>query len=452
MNTKPAPLGRGKKDAETVARRQLRVSRRTFLRRSASIGAAALAFPTIIPASALGRDGTVAPSNRVAMGFIGVGGKGTGGMQNFMASKDAQMVAVCDVDARARERARRIAGLAPEAAYNDSREMLAREDVDAVQVATPDHWHVLAAVAAAEAGKDVYCEKPLSNTIAEGRALVETVERHGTVFQHGTQLRSLRNVRFACELVRNGRIGELKTVTIGSPPGQATGPHPPEPVPEWLDYDRWLGPAPEEPYTQWRVKTPEQGQCCWYFISDYSLSGWVAGFGVHDIDIAHWGMDAELTGPVEIEGEGVFPDGGLFDTVLTYRLEFQYANGDKIVMTSTDQNPHGVRFQGTEGWVFTRGGIEAEPPSLLREEIGPSEIHLYESMSHEQNFLDCVKTRARTLTPVEVAHRSTSTCLLGGIALKLRRKLHWDPEKERFLDDPEADRFLAYAMRAPWRL
>ena len=423
------------------------VSRRHFLRTAAAVAV----VPAVIPSSALGLAGTVAPSNRIALGFIGVGGKGMHGMRNFAGCAEAQIVAVCDVDSGERENARKVAGLPPEAGYNDFREVIARDDVDAVQVATPDHWHVLPAIAAARAGKHVYCEKPLSNTIAEGRALANAVERYGVVFQHGTQLRSLRNVRFACELVRNGRIGDLHTITIGSPPGLATGLHREEPTPPGLDYDLWLGPAPYAPYTPWRVGR-ECGYAGWYFISDYSLSGWIAGFGVHDIDIAHWGMGAERTGPISVEGEGVFPEEGLFDTVMTYRLEFKYANGVTLHMTSTDLNPHGVRFDGTEGWVFTRGQIDAEPKSLLREIIAPGEVHLYESKLHEQNFLDGIKSRAATITPAEVAHRSTTPGLLGGICLKLGRKLEWDPAIERFVDDPEADRLLSYTMRAPWRL
>jgi predicted dehydrogenase len=413
--------------------------------------AAAAAFPAIIPSSALGLDGNVAPSNRIAMGFIGLGGKGTNGMVNFLGSKDMQPVAVCDVKSDARENARNTAKLPPEAAFNDFREVVSRDDIDAVLVATPDHWHVPISIAAIRAGKHVYCEKPLSNTISEGRTLVDTVNRHGVVFQHGTQLRSQRSVRFACELVRNGRLGALKEIVIGSPPGLATGLHPEEPIPPGLDYDLWLGPAPYAPYTPWRVGR-ECGYPGWYFISEYSLSGWIAAFAVHDIDIAHWGMDTELTGPVEVEGEGVFPDGGLFDTVMTYRLEYKYANGVRLIVTSTDQNPHGVRFVGEKGWIFTRSEIDAEPKSLLREIIAPNEIHLYESNHHEQNFLDCIRTGAQTLTPAEVAHRSTTVGLLGGIALKLRRKLRWDPAAERFIDDPDADRLLSCAMRSPWSL
>ena len=424
------------------------ITRRNFLK-----GTTAL-IPLFVPASALGLSGKTAPSSRITMGFIGVGGKGRGGLGNFQNCPDAQILAVCDVNTPDRQAAQKQARLSDKDTYVDFHDLLARKDIDAIQIASPDHWHVLHAIAAIKAGKDVYCEKPLSNTIAEGRALVETVKRYGAVFQHGTQLRSGRNVRFACELVRNQRIGKLHTITIGSPPGIAIPPQTEQPVPEGFHYDLWQGPAPEAPFTPCRVFRRPQTQNLpgWYFVSDYSKSGWVAGYGVHDLDIAHWGMDTELTGPVEIQGEGVFPEEGLFDTVMTYRLEYKYANGIKLIMTSTDRNPHGVRFQGTDGWVFTRSGIDANPKSLLTEVIKPNEVHLYESNFHEKNFIDCVKSRKATITPAEVAHRSTSAALLGGIALKLRRKLKWNPNTERFVNDPQADRLLSYAMRSPWRL
>jgi predicted dehydrogenase len=327
--------------------------------------------------------------------------------------------------------------------------LVKRKDVDAVAIATPDHVHVPAAITAMKAGKDVYCEKPLSNTIVEGRALVTAAKRHGTVFQHGTQLHSLRGVRQACELVRNGRIGKLKQIVIGSPPGRATGNHPEMPVPDGLDYNLWLGAAPEAPYTKARVFR-EKGLPGWYFISDYSKSGWIAGYGVHDLDIAQWGMGMERSGPIAIEGKGVYPKDGLFDTIMTYDLEFTYANGVKIIMTDTGKNRHGVKFVGEDGWVFTRGGIEAHPKSLLKEVIKPSEIHLYNSPGHAENFIECIRSRAETITPPEIAHRATSTALLGGIACQLERPLRWDPKKERFIDNPIADRLLRCAMRAPW--
>jgi predicted dehydrogenase len=381
------------------------------------------------------------------MGFIGTGSRMGGVMGGFVAQRDVQALAVCDPRDAPRERSRRRARLKPTDSYRDFRHLVDRTDIDAVAIATPDHWHVLPAIAAVRSGKDVYCEKPLSNTIAEGRALADAVKRHGAVFQHGTQLHSSGGVRHACELVRNGRIGKLHTIVIGSPPGGATGLHAPHPVPNNIDYDLWLGPAPVAPY-----HPPVVNSRGWYFISDYSKSGWIAGFGVHDIDIAQWGMGLERSGPVEIEGKGIFPADGLYDTVLTYELEYRYANGVKLIMTDTGKNRHGVRFVGTEGWVYTRGGCEAEPKSLLRETFKPGEARLYRSPGHGRNFIDCVKSRAETITPIEVAHRATTTALLGGIAVKLRRKLRWNPEEERFIGDDGAARLLGYAMRPPWRL
>lgn len=418
-----------------------RLSRRTFL----GTAAGALALPVIASPRALGLSGSVSPSNRIAMGFIGCGGRMGGDLRAFLQNEDVQPLVVCDVVRDRREAVRQRLKLEPAAGYNDFRELVARPDIDAVAIASPDHWHVLHSIHAMKAGKDVYCEKPLSNTIAEGRALVECAKRRGAVFQHGTQLHSLGVVRMACELVRNGRLGKLKEIVIGSPPGKATGLHPQMPVPDGLDYDLWLGPAPWAPYTQARVF-----QTGWYFISDYSKSGWIAGYGVHDLDIAQWGLGLERSGPVEIEGRGVYPRDGLYDTILTYRIEFTYANGVKIIMTDTGQNRHGVKFVGENGWVFTRSSIEADPPALLRETIGPGEIHLYRSPDHARNFLDCVKSRAETITPPEIAHRAASTALLGGIACQLGRKLRWDPAREHFLDDPEAERLLSYTMRAPW--
>ncbi len=422
------------------------VSRRGFLK-----CAAAAALPCVIPAAALGRDGAVAPSSRITVGLIGTGRRMGGVWSGFRGCADAQGVAVCDVYAPNRERYRKMLGLAEADSYRDFRELIARNDVDTVAIATPDHWHVLQAIAAVRAGKDVYCEKPLSNTIAEGRALVEAVARHGAVFQHGTQLHSLGEVRRACELVRNGYIGKLHTIRIGSPAGHATTGQPTQPVPKELDYDMWLGPAPEAPFTPARVFV-HNGLPGWYFVGDYSLSGWIAGFGVHDLDIAHWGMDTQRTGPVSIEGRGAWPKDGLFDTVLTYDIEFRYANDVRIIMTDTSKARHGVRFEGSEGWAFTRGGLTASTPKIRAQQLAPSDVRLDTSPGHVRNFLDCVKTRRETTCPAEVAHRACSAGLLGGIAVKLERKLRWNPAAERFINDDQANRMLDYAHRTPWRL
>jgi len=422
-------------------------SRRAFLK---TAGATALA-PMLVPSRVLGVAGEVAPSNRISVGLIGCGGRMNGVGAALARVSEVEIRAVCDVYDPNRERSRRQYKLGPEDSVRDFRELIARDDIDAVAIASPDHWHVPQSIAAIKAGKDVYCEKPLSNTIAEGRALVDTVARYGAVFQHGTQLHSLSGTRRACELVRNGYIGELKQVIIGSPPGLATGVQPEAPIPEGLDYDLWLGPAPVAPFTPARVFR-HRGLPGWYFISDYSKSGWIAGFGVHDLDIAQWGMGLERSGPVAIEGRGVYPRQGLFDTIMTYRIEFTYRNGVTVIMTDTGQNRHGVKFVGEKGWIFTRGGIEAEPRSILRESMKAGDTRLYRSPDHAQNFVDCIRSRRQTITPAEIAHRATSTPLLGGIACKLERPLRWDPDAEVFPEDPDANRLLSCALRTPWVL
>ena len=425
------------------------MKRRAFIK----VAASALAMPVIIPSSVLGKDGAVAPSNRITVGLIGVGGRMGGVWGAMKLCKGVQGIAVSDVQWGNRERYRKSLGLREKDHYVDFRELLARADVDTVAIATPDHMHVPASIAAIKAGKDVYCEKPLSNTIREGRALVDTATRYGAVFQHGTQLHSMSGTRRACELVRNGRLGKLKEIRIGSPAGHAFGWPKAEAVPAGLNYDLWLGAAPVSPYASVKIGAiPGKGLRGWYFMSDYSKAGWIAGYGVHDLDIAQWAIGMEKSGPVSIEGKGVYPKDGIFDTILTYDLTYEYANGVRIIMTDTGKNKHGVKFIGERGWIFTRGGIEAEPKSLLREVIGPKETHLYRSPGHAQNFFDCVRTRGETIAPAEIAHRATSTALLGGIACQLQRKLKWDPVREIFPDDPDANKLLICSMRAPWSI
>ena len=428
-----------------------RPSRRTFLKGVAT----AVAAPYIVPASALGLDGATAPSNRITLACIGVNGRGTANMKSFLNHADAEVVAICDVDQAHRERAQRTvqsryASDRPSYTgcdtYNDFRDVIARDDIDAVMVGTPDHWHALIAIAAAKSGKDIYCEKPISKTIAEGRAVCDAVRRYGRIFQTGSQLRSSRNVRFACELVRNGRIGKLHTIRTYLPPGTTCGPQPEMPIPPGFDYNLWLGPARWAPYTARRCHHTFR------YVSDYA-GGTMTDLGAHDNDLAQWGNGTEHTGPVEIEGTGQFPPDGFFDTAMRYEVHYTYANGVTLIC-STDPYPAGtgVRFEGTEGWVYTRTAINAEPQSLLETSIGPNEIHLYQSNDHHRNFLDCVKSRKETIVPAETGHRSITICHLGNIAMKLGRKLSWDPDRERFKDDPEADRHLLSPMRAPWRL
>jgi predicted dehydrogenase len=372
-------------------------------------------------------------------------------MGNFLSQPGAQVVAVCDVNARRREAVRQQVDTRYQStgckAYNDFRELLARTDIDAVLIASPDHWHVPHAVAAAEAGKDMYVEKPLMLSLSQGQALRSAVERHGRVFQYGTQQRSSWEFRFACELVRNGRIGELRRIKVGSPASRVSETLAPMPVPEWLDYDLWLGPAPWAPYSDNRIVNNY-----WWHHSDYAL-GFVAGWGIHHVDIAQWGNATDLTGPVEVEGTGVFPKDGFCNCATGWNVLMRYANGVVLDYTDEGQNPHGIRFEGTEGWVHVaRGILDAEPKSLLQTRLGPNDVRLYESKNHVGNLLDCIRSRARTVCPIDVTIRSDMICHLSDIAMRLGRKLRWDPDRERFVDDPEADRMLTRSMRAPWQM
>ncbi|MBN2376525.1 MAG: Gfo/Idh/MocA family oxidoreductase [Sedimentisphaerales bacterium] len=427
---------------------QSSISRRQLLK----LGAAAVAAPMIVPSRLFGQN---APSEQVNLAVIGTGGKATNGMQNFINHTQAKVVALCDVNRNNLEKANLIAKVPKERCYEDFRDLLACSDIDAVLVGTPDHWHVPISIAAAQAGIDIYCEKPLSNTVAEGRALVNAVHKYKRIFQHGTQLRSQICTRKVCELVRNGYLGNVTKVVIGSPAGHATSDHPVQPVPEWLNWDLWQGPAQPMGYRPIIIgDIPGKGLRGWYFVSRFSLAGWMAGYGVHDIDLAQWGLGTENTGPVTVEGKGVFPESGLFNTVLTYDLEFTYADGRKIIITDTGKNRHGVTFHHENGkdWLYCRSDYDASDRDLLRIKLKDSDTHLYESNLHERNFIECVKSRKQTITPIDVAHRSTSICLIGGICLKLGRKLHWDPNTEKFINDDEANKLLSYNMRKPWQV
>jgi len=421
-------------------------TRREFLK---GVAAGALGAPYIIRSSALGLEGTEAPSERVNLGCIAVGERGRYDMEQLI-KYGAQVVAICDVNGGVRERVREELKLPPGAAYSDFRELLQRKDVDAVAIVTPDHWHVLIAIAAVKAGKDVYVEKPLGTTVAEGQAMRKAVRESKCVFLHGTEQRGTPEVRKMCELVRNGRIGKLHTITVACPGGEEIGPQPEMAVPDGFDYDMWLGPARQAPYNGMRCKPPFH-----FWISDYCPSGFVCGWGIHHLDVAQWANGADNTGPVEIEGRGTFPKkGSLSDTPLTWRIEYKYANGVKMIFTDMSQNPEGIRLEGTEGWIFKAYGnpAQANPPTVLDSVIGPNEIHLYETDSDDHCFLQCVKSRKETCSPIEVAHRSTTIGYLGHISMLLEHKLKWDPEKERFVNDAEADRLLSRPMRPPWHV
>jgi predicted dehydrogenase len=437
------------------------LSRRNFLRTSAAIGAG-LALPMIVPASVFGAD---APSERITVGCIGVGRMGTGDLGEALGFRQVQVVAVCDLDSRrvkiAQKRvestyAKRNPGGDYKgcATYGDFRELAARSDIDAVQIAVPDHWHTLPALEAARAGKDIFLQKPLTLTIQEGRILSDTVRRYNRIFQVGSQQRSDKEFRTACELVRNGRVGKLQRVLVGFGTDPGCGPKPTMPVPENLNYEMWLGPAPWAPYTEERVHPQNSisARPGWLRISDYG-AGMITGWGSHHMDIAHWGMGTEYTGPVEIQGEAEFPKDGLWDVHGPFRIEYTYANGVTLICADEGKVKGGVRFEGDKGWVWvTRGRIDAEPKSLLQETIGAGETKLYVSNNHKGNFYECVKSRKETIAPVEIGHRSCTACLLGDIAMRLGRKLRWDPANERFLNDDEANKMVSRPMRAPWRL
>jgi predicted dehydrogenase len=430
-------------------------SRRSLLRKAVGAAGGAIALPYFVPASALGKSGAVAPSNRITVGCIGVGNQGTWDMRLMLALPDVQVVAVCDPYKSKRENAQRIVNEHYKqdgcAAYNDFHELIARKDIDVVQIATNDHWHVLCALAALRSGKDLYCEKMMGLTIAEDKALRAACRQHGTVFQFGTQQRSDARFRQAAELALNGRLGKVHTVKVSAPSGWNERTEPtwaPAPVPAGFDYDLWLGPAPWAPYTSNRCVSPK-----WPHISDYCI-GYIGGWGIHHMDSAQWGMD-ELGGPIEIEASGVFPpNDGLCNNPLNWDATMRYASGVTLSFTSDGHpNWHGVRFEGDKGWVHVdRSQIRAEPASLLQETIGPDEIHLHVSNNHQADLIKAVKTRGRTVSHVETAVKSDITCHLTYIAVCLGRKLRWNPEKEEFVNDPEANARMSRVMRSPWHV
>ncbi|MFH1716518.1 MAG: Gfo/Idh/MocA family oxidoreductase, partial [Planctomycetota bacterium] len=354
------------------------IDRRRFLKGAAGLAAGTIAFPYIVSSSALGKDGAVAASNRIVMGAIGVGSQGTGDLRGFLGKQEVQMVAVCDVDKAHLDGARKLVddkyGNSDCKTYADFRALIGRGDLDAVQIAVPDQWHSIPAIAAARAGLDIHAQKPLARTIREGRAICDAVKRYGTVWQTGSQQRSTENFHHACELVRNGRIGKIERVEVGLPTGRDRGPAKPLPVPGTLDWNMWLGPAPWRPYCDFG-----RGDCHWdwRWIMDYS-GGQLTDWAGHHIDIAHWGLGLERTGPVEIEGRGVYPRDGLYDVPYEYKFSCKYANGLTMTVANNKQIEQGAKWYGEDGkWIYVkRGKLEANPESVLKEVIGPEETKL----------------------------------------------------------------------------
>lgn len=428
-----------------MARR--RISRRSFLKQSA-----VFSIPFIVPSSVFGKS---APSNRITTALIGCGGMGMGHLDGLIWNSGVDILAVCDVDrARRLEAKDKVAkryadrdgqdSFSGIADTNDFREVLARKDIDTVFVVTPDHWHAVITTAAARAGKDVYCEKPVSHSIAQGRAMADAIHRYGRIFQTGSWQRSSKNFRHACELVRNGRIGRIHTITCGLPSSGAIGPQPVQPVPEGFDYDFWLGPAPLAPYTAKR--------CHYDWRWQYAYGGGqLADWGPHHLDIAQWAMGTDRSGPASAEGTAKFPDAGLWDAPTEFRVKYAYASG--ITLIATNKTENGVKFEGDAGWIFvSRDRFDANPVSLLKDVIGPTETRLYRSDDHTGNFLECVRNRKECIAPIEVAHRSATLSHLGNIAIRLGRKIRWNPDTERITGDPQAARMQDHPLRAPWHL
>jgi predicted dehydrogenase len=452
-------------------------SRRRFLASAGTMAAAAVGgFPAIVPATVFGQN---APSNRINVGAIGTGRISRAhDLPGIWKHEQARIMAVCDLDSRRVADARTLVNgyytrqtgkpYDGVTTYTDFRELLANRDVDAVVISTPDHWHALPAIMAVGAGKDVYLQKPAALTIAEGRALSNAVHRSGRIFQIGSQQRSSPQWRYAAELVRNGRIGQLRTVQVGLP-GDPSGPEePPQPVPSTLNYEMWLGSTPYVYYTENRVHPQNSYDRPGWLRCEQFGAGMITGWGAHHLDCAHWAMDTEHTGPLEIRGTAEFPASGLWDVHGSFRTEALYANG--VTMIVSGDFPNGIRFEGTEGWIFVSRGNEAvtasDPqsrlndsqalaasnPAIIKSVIAPGEIHLEVSTDHHGNWLDAIRSRRQPIAPVEIAHRSCSACLLHHIAMKIPRRLHWDPVRERFRNDDEANAMLSRPQRAPWGL
>ena len=425
--------------------KRVQPSRRRFLQASAAI----LSAPTIVPASVFAKPGQPAPSDRVVVGSIGTGDLGRRHHLNgkLLPNPRIQVAAVCDVDRCHRDQAaldvlnrnQQRVGI-----YKDFRDLCDRKDIDAVLIAVPDHWHALAAIYAIEAGKDVYCEKPLSYTIEESQKMLEAARRYGTVFQTGSQQRSDRRFRQACELVRNQKIGKLVRVDthIGGI-DSGTWQQPTTPPPE-LDWNFWLGPAPYVDYT------PNRCHYQFRWFSDYS-GGKMTDWGAHHNDIAQWGMGTDGSGPIKVKGKGTYHEKGPHDVPGSFEVEYDYANGVKLFCSSDGEN--GVKFTGSDGWIFVnRRKIEASDPELLKIELGANDVHLEVSPDHHNNWLDCIQSRKRPICDVEIGHRSVTVCHLGNIAIRLGRELKWDPKAEHFIDDEQANLLLRRPMRAPWHL
>lgn len=449
-----------------------KLNRRSFIKKTSASALATMAIPSIVPSSVFGKN---APSNRIQIGQIGCGRIARGhDMPGTMQHAIAQIIGVCDVDSNRtkdakvlvdsyyKEKGQKVDTLM----FNHYQDMIARQDIDAVIISTPDHWHAQPAIEAALANKHVYLQKPTSLTVTEGRLLSNIVQKQGIVLQVGTQQRSSPQFRYAAELVRNGRIGKLHTVKVGLP-GDPPGPMATiEPIPSSLNFDAWLGSTPEMDYSEMLVHPQKgYGRPGWLRKEQFG-AGMITGWGQHHFDSAAWGMNTEYTGPVSVEAIAEFPKYGSWDVHGDFMVKAEYEDG--ISMLTSGGFPNGIRYEGEEGWIFvTRGAYRATPsdpipenngvksldasdPKLLNSVIGPDEIHLYKSEEQHLNWLECIQNGNEPISPVEMGHRACTVCLISHIAMKLPRQLQWNPTTEQFINDPEANAMLSRPQRAPY--
>jgi len=456
------------------------IKRRDFLRSAAGAVFAAAVVPQIIPASVLGKSGAVSPSNRIALALIGCGPQGRGVMNAHLGQADAQVIAVCDVWKDHAEQACKQVNDRYQnqdcRTYHDFRELLARRDLDAVIIGTTDNWHVPVAIAAAKARKDMYLEKPMGVSFGEDQLLRSAVRKHKRIFQFGTQQRSSREFQRAVEIVRNGLIGKLREILVWAPASRPGGSVTPAPVPDGLDYDFWLGPAPATLYTTGKAEAIGGNDKTWWYNSDYAL-GFIAGWGIHPMDIALWGHPAMMHGPMMIEGQAIFPKEGACNTSIAFDVNLTLADGVRMRFRGTpnlypevnplndfsdwknrfglnDLHGHGTLFVGSEGWVEVhRGGMRTGPEKIAEEPLPANGWRSPESKQHARNFLDSVRSRRPAICPIEESVQGDLLCHVSDITTRLGRRLKFDPKKEKFIGDSAAnDRLRLRAMRKPWRL
>ena len=428
--------------------------RRRFLQQVA-VSAGAISVPLPIASSALGKDSATAPSNRITMGCIGVGGMGTGDMKVFLGLPECRVVAVCDTYENRRNAAKKRVDMQYDdkgcKMYADWREVVERKDIDTLMIAPQDHWHALIATAAAKAGKDMYCEKPLGVAVGESQAIRNAIRDHKRVFQTGTWQRSLGKFQHACRLVRNGYIGKVHTVEVGSPCPEYRpkykGSFEPQAVPAGFDWNMWRGPAPAKPYNDGRVAWPD-----WYLIWDY-CAGFIANWGVHHLDIANWACPEIGNEPFDLQCKGTYRKEGLTDNIDTWEATFAYGSGLKVIYTDVPRQKPGCKFIGDKGWVYIdRSGISASPESLLKVKFKPEEEQLTDSKHHGDNFLQCVRSRKDPVSSVYASHTATCLGLISDIAARLEQKLRWDPKQEQFVGNNEANKMLTRPMANGWSL